>query len=349
MGHARNLALLALVLALSTRLAGLRPRWRYAVSALLVGLIIWPTSVGPVRHLGLAVGQGIEVANAGSVRSSAARTSGWGREGLPAVSARIAAYIRDHTAVDARVFVPEDLFWKITAATGRPNSAGYPNLQYLRYAFGPEYLDVRDHLEPGAMRRLGIDYLYAPDAWVAGLPDRARRWLADPELFELLVRDGAESLYRVRPAFLTLDLPPTPASFEALRQAVPAGTTVYWPSGAPFETDTTLRIASVLTPEAELHGGLKYALRRLHALTAVPVQPLGEQTPDLVLVPVGLYPWMFPSAGRQPIWWNDEMAIYAPGGAVAPVIPPGPAAEPPPITVQVSERTGGGWPKWPSP
>ncbi len=338
MGHAQNFALLALLLAMSARLAGLRPRWRYAASALLVGLIIWPTSVVPVRNLGLAVAQGIEVSNATWAEAPTART--WpGRGALPPVSARVVAFIRDRTAVDARVFVPEEYFWKITAATGRPNSAGYPNLSYMRYAFGPEYLDVRDHLEPGAMRRLGIDYLYAPDAWVAGLPDRARGWLGDPELFELVVRDGAESLYRVQPAFLALDVPPAPATFEALRQAVPAETAVYWPSGAPFETDTTLRVASVLAPEAELHGELKYALRRLHALTSVPVEPLGDRIPDLVLVPVGLDPWMFPPEGRQPIWWNEEMAIYAPDGAVAPVRPPAEAApsEPAPIDVRVSD------------
>ena len=41
-GHARNFALLALVLALSARLADLRPpRWRYAAGALLAVLVIW--------------------------------------------------------------------------------------------------------------------------------------------------------------------------------------------------------------------------------------------------------------------------------------------------------------------
>ena len=46
-GHARNLALVALLLALCARLPGLRPRWRYATGGLLVGLVIWPTSIGP--------------------------------------------------------------------------------------------------------------------------------------------------------------------------------------------------------------------------------------------------------------------------------------------------------------
>ena len=74
-GHARNFALVALLLALSGRLAGLRPRWRYAVGALLVGLVIWPTSVRPARNLGVALGQGIEVANARLGRSRRRATS----------------------------------------------------------------------------------------------------------------------------------------------------------------------------------------------------------------------------------------------------------------------------------
>ena len=340
-GHARNFAMVALLLALSGRLAGLRPRWRYGASALLVGLVIWPTSIGPIRNLALALalGQGVEVANAGAVAQEADGEAAWGpgRFVMPAVSPRIVAYIRDHTPLDARVLVPEENFWRVSAATGRPNGAGYPNLRYLRYAFGPEFLDARDYLEPGAMRRLGIDYIYATDDWAAGLPDRARRWLTDPEYFELLIRDGGESLYRVQPAFLALDVPPTPASFEALRQAVPVGTAVYWPAGTPFERDTTLRVASVLSPEAQLFGVLKYALRRLHALTPLPTERLGTERPDLVLVPVGLEPSMFPPEGRQPLWWNHEMAIYAPNGAIAPIMPPLPEAEPRPVRVQVSD------------
>ena len=338
-GHARNFALVALLLALSGRLAELSPRWRYAVGALLLGLVIWPTSIGPIRNLGLALGQGVEIANAGSARPALDAEAAWGpgRFVTPAVSPRVAEYIRDHTTLDARVLVPEEDFWKVSAATGRPNSSGYASLLHSRYAFGPEYLDVRDYLEPGAMRRLEIDYVYATDDWVAGLPDRARRWLTDPELFELLVRDGVESLYRVRPAFLALDVPPTPASFEALRQAVPAGATVYWPAGTPFETDTVLRVASVLSPEAQLFGVTRHALIRLHALTPLPAEPLGERTPDLVLLPVKLDPWMFPSANRQPIWWNHEVAVYAPNGAVAPVMPSPPEDEPPPVRVRVSD------------
>ena len=39
---------------------------------------------------------------------------------------------------------------------------------------------------------------------------------------ELLIRDDAESLYRVLPMFLSLETVPVAGSYEALRQAVPA-------------------------------------------------------------------------------------------------------------------------------
>ena len=62
-GHARNLALVALLLALAARLSVLGPvRWHYALAALVVGLIAWPTVVGPVRGLGQAVGSGVQLA-----------------------------------------------------------------------------------------------------------------------------------------------------------------------------------------------------------------------------------------------------------------------------------------------
>ena len=57
------------------------------------------------------------------------------------------------------------------------------------------------------------------------LPARARKWLADPSLFELLYRDGDEAFYRIQPAFLELDVAPDPESFEALR-SVPPSTSV---------------------------------------------------------------------------------------------------------------------------
>ena len=87
----------------------------------------------------------------------------------------------------------------MTYATGRSNASGFAGLVHLIARQGPEYRDVLDYLEPAAVRRLGFEYVYAPDAWVEGLPDEAAERLNDPSLFELLVRDESESLYRVLP------------------------------------------------------------------------------------------------------------------------------------------------------
>ena len=287
-GHARNFALLALLLALSARLTTIRHLgWRQATSALLVVVVIWPTIVAPVRNLGLAIGQGIKLANAPWPQP-------WpgGRFALPPISDRIATYLRDHSPRDARVLspTPPDMsFAAVAFATGRPNAAGFVGHQYFLSQAGPEYLDALSFLEPAAVRRLGLSYLHAPDAWVAGLPDRATGWLANPGLFELVVRDGDESLYRVRTAFLRLDVAPAPASFEALRQAVPADTTVYLP--APFRTVDGLRAASALS-HARLFGHVDPTM--LHLLTPWPSEPLAAHVPDLVIMWAPVDPWMFP-------------------------------------------------------
>ena len=334
-GHARNFALLALLVALSGRLAHLRPaRWRYAGGALLVVLVIWPTVAVPVRNLGLAIGHGVEVANAGSPEQERTRRRHphEGRFEMPLISDRVAAYLRGHTPVDARVFSPMPDFAAVAYATGRPSASGFAGNLHMLAHVGPDYLDVFRHLEPAAIRRLGFDYVYATDAWVADLPDRAARWLADRDLFELLIRDGTEAIYRVRPAFLGLKVTPHPESFEALRQAVPASATVYLP--APFRTVAGLRAASALS-HARLLGVVDATM--MHLLTPWPSEPLGERMPDLVITWSQVDPWMFPPAGRQPIWWNDEIAVYAPNGAVAPIMPPRPEPEPPPVSVEVSD------------
>ena len=315
-GHARNFALLALLLALSVRLASLRPaRWRYAAGALIFVLITWPTAVAPVRNLGLAVDHGARFANAlpGQIEFKAAPM---GRYVLKRfASEHVAAYVRDHTAVDARVLSPSPN--AMSLVTGRPNAAGFIGHLHLVPHIGPDYLDALRYLEPAAIRRLGIAYVHATDAWVAELPDRATRWLADPRYFERLIRDDGEALYRVLPEFLRLDAAPAPASFEALRQAVPASATVYLPP--VFSTLPRLRVAASLS-HARLLGYVDPG--PLQLLTPFQVDPLGEHVPDLVVMPLGFVPWMFPPAGRQPIWWNDEVAVYAPDGAVAPIMPP---------------------------
>ena len=182
-GHARNFALLALLLALSVRLATLGHRWRYAAAAGVFVLVTWPTIAAPAHKLGLAVGHGVEVANA---RPEPREFDAWywwmGRYSLDRFpSGPVAAWLRDHSQPRARVLSPTP--FAMTMATGRPNAAGFAQFLHARPTTGPEYLDAIRHLDPAAMRRLDIAYVHAPDDWVAGLPNRAARWLADPRLF----------------------------------------------------------------------------------------------------------------------------------------------------------------------
>ena len=327
-GHARNFALFAFVLALGVRLAGLRQaRWRYAAGAAFVALVTWPTVAAPVRYAGLAVSNGIELANA--QRTQQAPGNRFVLESIP--SDRIADYIRNNTAIDARVFSPDP--HQMTYATGRPNASGFAGLVHQLPINGPEYLDVREHLEPAAIQRLGIEYVHAPDTWVEGLPEKAVERLNDPTLFELLVRDESESLYRVLPAFLSLDPPPQPNSYEALRQAVPASATVFLPQYQVLETRGMLRVASALS-HARLLGVIDPMA--LHLRTPWRAEPLGDHVPDFVIAPAQFAPWMFPPGSRQPIWWNDETAVYALDGAVEPITPPL-WAEPLPFGVQLSD------------
>ena len=165
-----------------------------------------------------------------------------------------------------------------------------------------------------------------------GLPDDAVSRLNDPRLFELLVRDGSESLYRVLPAFLSLDAPPALGSYEALRRAVPASATVFVPD--IFEPRRSLRVARALS-HARLLGAIDPAA--LHLLTPWQIEPLGGDVPDLVIMSAKFIPWMFPPASRQPIWWNDDTAVYALNGTVDPIMPPPPRAELFPLRVWVSD------------
>lgn len=334
-GHARNFALVALLLALSVRLAELRPRWRYTASGLLLVLVVWPTVVSPARSLGQAIGHGPLFTNGQPGQRAFSRSTAMGRYVIAdAISERVVAHVRDHTAVNARILSPSPL--DMAVATGRPNGAGFLGLSHLLYVLGPDYLDALKYLEPTAIQRVGIDHVHATAAWRSELPERAQRWLADPSLFELLTRDGGEALYRVRPAFLALDAPPAPESFEALRRAVRPSTVVHL---APqLWKGTQLQVASVLS-HAQLAGEDHTSF--LHFLTPTPwtVEPLDDRVPDLVVLPAAVEPWtwMFPPDGRRPVWRNDDMAAYAPTGVLAPIVAPGPPPDAPPITVRVSE------------
>ncbi len=334
-GHARNLALVALLLALSGQLVRLESRrWRYAAVGLLVGLVVWPTVAAPARSLGGALGQGVELANAdgGWAATRAQDETRPRRYRIPAMSGRVAAYIRDQTDVDAHVLdTSKEL--AVLLNTGRPTNQGFVGVTQLIVDSGPEYLDAGSYLEPAAFRRLGLAYVYATDAWVAELPERSRDWLANPSYFNLLVRDGHEALYRVQPAFPALEAAPHPDSFEALRAVVAPETVVYLSprSQADWRTRARmLRVASVL-PNARLVGAIHPT--ELHLRTPAPwvVEPLGARVPELVALPLLHGAWQFPPADWREVWRNPPggIAVYAPPVAGEPL----PDSAPPTIHV----------------
>ena len=318
-GHARNLALVALLLALGQRLAGLPGvRWRYAAVTLLIGLVVWPTVGAPVRSLVGAVGHGVQLANADRADRAQDATSVQLRQRMPTLSSEVATAIRTHTSADARVLDPS---WDLAVLlnTGRPNNKGFADVIQLSWRPGPEYLDARYYLEPGAFRRLGLVYVYATDAWVAELPGRARNWLADPGFFELLVRDGSEALYRVRPAFLALRSVPHPDSFEALRTAVPPGAVVYLvPQRDSGNQASMLSLASTLS-RAQLVGAVNPVHLALRTSPPWPVAPLGAHVPEYVALPLFHEAWLYPPAGWHEVWRHppSRVAVYVPPAAGA--------------------------------
>ena len=289
-------------------------RWRPALAVLLAGLILWPTIAGPIHSLAAAVGSGVQLANATwAAKESVKQGSPIAprRFRLPAMSDRLASYIHDHTPLRARVLTPEWPYWAVSLATGRPSHAGFAELSHLIYFTGPEYLDAVHFLEPGAIRRLGIEYVHATDAWAAALPPRAQRWLADPNLFELLALDGAEALYRVRQEFLSLDIEPHPESFEALRSA-PSSTIVHLAPELGWLH--RLRVASVLS-HTRLTGDIDTQPLHLYAPAPWTMEPPGERAPDLVALPASVEPSMAPTRKWSQIWRNDDIAVYAPAAS----------------------------------
>ena len=320
-GHARNFALLALLVALSDRLSALRPRWRYATAAVLVALVAWPTVAAPVRTLGLALGHGVRLTNVQPAPRDAPEVFQLGRRQAltPFAPQPVVKYVRERTPVRSRILSPYP--HHLTAATGRPNASGFVGTPHFFAVTGPEYADAQRYLEPAAMRRLGVGYVHATDAWIATLPARARRWLADPALFERLIRADGDALYRVQPAFRALDPAPVASSFEALRRAVPATATVYLP--VAHDPVTRLRLASLLG-HARLLGEVDPS--PLHLLTEIPSEPLEGRVPDVGVVPRDrLYD--VSRHGFTPIWGNEELVAYTtrPVSGSAIELPPGPA------------------------
>jgi len=303
-GHARNFALMALLVALGVRLSAMCPRWRWICGSGLLALVVWPTVAAPVHSIGLGLNYGPRFDNARPGQPFVSNLMRRYVIGRP-MAASVATYIQHHTATEARILSPHPT--GVSFATGRPNASGFLGHLHLHPTPGPEYVDAIRYLEPAAVRALDFAYIHATDDWAAGLSDRARRWLADPKFFEPLIRDEADALYRILPAFLDLDAEPDPASFEALRRVIPDSASVYLARALnPLEG---LRAASALS-HARVLGELQDA--SIYLLTDMPVESLGSSTADFVVVSTLLTPSALSPRARQPIWRNDELVVYAP-------------------------------------
>ena len=313
-GHARNFALIALLVALGVRLSALRPRWRWICGFGLLAFVVWPTVATPVHSVGVGLNYGPRFDNARPGQPFVSNLMRRYVIGRP-MAERVAAYIRRHTATEARILSPDPT--GLSLATGRPNASGFLGHLHLHPTPGPEYVDAIRYLEPAAVRALDFAYVHATDAWAADLPDRARRWLADPTLFEPLIRDGADTLYRIQSAFRDLDTEPAPASFEALRRAVPESALVYLAQAVnPLEG---LRAASALS-HARVLGEVQHT--DIYLLTNISTEPLSTTIPDFVAVSTLLTPSALGPGARQPIWRNDELAVYAPKVGARPMASP---------------------------
>ena len=62
-----------------------------------------------------------------------------------------------------------------------------------------------------------------------------------------------------------------------------------------------------------------------HLLTPILTEPLGARTPDFVALPARMAPSAFTPGLRRPVWWNEDVAVYALSEAVAPLTEAPPA------------------------
>ena len=308
-GHARNLALLALIVALSERLARMRYRQRYAAAALVFFIVTWPTAVGPVRGLAQAFSRGIHLANT-QPEMGEADSSLKGRYAVgPFGSEIVAAYIREHTTVDSRILSPHP--HAVTAETGRPNAVGFSGLLHLRPKTGPEYADAIRFLEPAAVRRLGITYVHATDAWIAGpLPTQAQTLArAIPNLFELTgSRRPRRPLPQSDQPSCTLIRRPPHQSFEALRgKRFPRPLSCILAEAHRIVL-TRIRLASVLAHTRAATVTMDPSTG-IHLLTDIP-QPsrCDGGFPDVGVVPQRADRILRTSASTRfrPIWWEPD-------------------------------------------
>ena len=319
-GHARNFALLALLLALAGTWKTLRSHWRYGASILTLALVVWPTIAHPARTLGLAISRGVQLTNPphGALASdSEPYHHDLRRYALDdPLSPDVISFIRDETLVSARIFSPSPSAMSI--ATGRPNAMGFVGHIHQEAVQGPAYDDVAQYLEPASVRKVGFEYIHATQSWVSQLPIHAQRWLDDTRLFEPLVRTESDALYRVKPLFLQQDSIGSSGAYEALSKAVPSTASVYLAPG--IRPRDSLKLAMAIS-HAHLIGTLDPV--GAHLLTPIESsEQIGPHDPDFVALPTRMAPSALAGSSRTPIWWNSEVALYAADHVVEPLTDP---------------------------
>ena len=318
-GHARNFALLALLLAVAILLSKARMPWLGAVAAVVVTLIVWPSIARPARTIALGVSYGVHFSNPNpGVEADDFNPENYDLTRLairPLVSGSVVNHIRDRTDTSTRILSPHPV--EMSILTGRPNASGLAGHIHLFRVDGAEYTDAIRYLEPRAIRRRGFRYVHATNAWINGLPIHARRWLENPILFERVVQTSVDALYRVQPGFLDLNEIYDLDSYESLRQSIPTLSSVFLAPG--ILPKVARRIASSLS-HTQLFGTLDWS--NTHLLTNFSIRPLGHLSPDFVAIPTRQAPAAFSESSRLPIWWSSEVAVYAVDGTTTPLSSP---------------------------
>ncbi len=305
-GHFRNLLLVAVILVVTYFLARLRPWPRRAAWAALALVVVWPSVASSGADLWYALKSGPQIA-VPAVETGRVREGIMGRAELTGAPVVVVSYIKDHLKADASILSPNPS--QLSIASGRPEPYGYLGFtQYLGLR-GPEYLDAIEHLDPDAIRRLGVRYVHATPKWVNGLPGRSRDWLQSPEYFEPLVQSDEGALYEILQPFRELAASPAPESFTALRVLTGRGARVYIPPAIhPLQR---LSIAAALQG-ARLYGDLG---NPAHVRSTLGFSPYRGEDLDFVILPSGLAPTGLPAHRRSPIWSRDGNSVYSVGDA----------------------------------
>ncbi len=332
-GHARNLALLALLFAVPKALSHLSLNQCYAAVSMVFALVVWPTTIVLIHEIVRAIGRGIHFSNA--VPTDRTPSSGLliGTVGRYTHSSwatvKISKYVLTHVPVDARILTPHPE--AMTIATGRPNAMGFTNIEHFYPVSGPDYEDAIHFLEPAALTRLQVEYVHATDDWIDNLPVNARNMLQDPQYFQRLIRDGSHALYLARPAYRSLATSPHSQSFEALRHLIPTSATVLLAD--ELTRLDKLRVASVLL-ENRLLGKRPTGM---HLITDIPINPPESEVPDVIIVPIDL-PFGVDTSQFPIIWWNDRAVAFTSDPSLAPEVDPPPPPTPG-IAVSISDVT----------